>query len=74
MRAVTSLNLLLFIWSGVSPKARGFIGFAQIVVDRFSNYRGWQRFISIDGYTWKLSCSLTLFHNVLALLLSSSCD
>jgi len=28
------------------------------------------KFISVYGYTWILSCSLTIFHHVLVLLLS----
>jgi len=31
------------------------------------------KFISVYGYTWKLSCSLTIFHHVLVLLLSYNC-
>jgi len=32
------------------------------------------KFISVYGYTWKLSCSLTIFHHLHALLLSYICD
>jgi len=32
------------------------------------------KFISVYGYTWKLSCSVTIFHHVLVLLLSYDCD
>ena len=31
-------------------------------------------FISVYGYTWKLSCSHTIFHHLLVLLLSYNCD
>jgi len=27
------------------------------------------KFISVNGYTWKLSCSITIFHHVLVMLL-----
>jgi len=30
--------------------------------------------LSVCGYTLKLSCSLTIFHHVLVLLLSYNCD
>jgi len=32
------------------------------------------KFISVYGYTWKLSCSLTIFQHVLVLLLSYNHD
>jgi len=32
------------------------------------------KFISVYGYTWKLSCYLTISHHVLVLLLSYNCD
>jgi len=30
--------------------------------------------ISVYDYTWKLSCSLTIFHQVIVLLLRYNCD
>jgi len=50
-----------------------FVGFVQIVVDRLSFIKD-DKFISVNGYTRKLSCSLTIFHHVLVLLLSYNCD
>jgi len=32
------------------------------------------KFDSVYGYTWKLSCSVTIFHHVLVVLLSCNCD
>jgi len=32
------------------------------------------KFFSVYGHTWKLSCSVTIFHHVLVLLLSYNCD
>ena len=32
------------------------------------------KFISVNGYTWKLSWSVTIFHHKLVLLLSYNCD
>jgi len=32
------------------------------------------KYISVYSYTWESSSSLTIFHHVLVLLLSSSCD
>jgi len=40
-----------------------FVAFVQIVVDRFSTYSiADGNFISVCGYTWKLSCSVMIFH------------
>jgi len=32
------------------------------------------KYTSVYGYTWESNISLTIYHHVLALLLSSSCD
>ena len=32
------------------------------------------KFISVYGYTWKMSWSVTIFHHILVLLLSYNCD
>jgi len=32
------------------------------------------KILSVDGYTWKLSCSLTILHHLLFLLLSYNYD
>jgi len=32
------------------------------------------KFISVYGYIWKVSCSITFFHHVLVLLLRYNCD
>jgi len=46
-----------------------FVCFVQIVVDRLTIIED-GKFISVYGYTWKLSCSLTIFHHVHVLLLN----
>jgi len=50
-----------------------FVGFVEIVVDPFSTKQD-SKFISVYGYTWKLSFSLTIFQHVLVLLLPYNFD
>jgi len=47
--------------------------FVQFFVDRLSTIEE-GIFISVYGYTWKSSCSFTIFHHVFGLLLSYNCD
>ena len=49
-----------------------FVGFVRIVVDRFRFIEdGKFQYIAIHGNS---SCSLTIFHHLLVLLLSYNCD
>ena len=62
VRTVKLSNLVLFRWCTCLL----FLGFVQIVVDPLSN----PRIVNLPqfyGYTWKLSCSLTIFYHVLYL-------
>jgi len=63
---VTLPNLLLFRWwTCFLVLFRFLIALALIEDDKF---------ISVYGYTWKLSCPFTIFHHVLVLLLRYNCD
>jgi len=50
-----------------------FVVFVQIIVDRLALIED-GKFISVKGYTWKLSWSVTIFHHILVLRLSYNCD
>jgi len=66
VRTVTLHNLLLFRWCRcLLVLFRLLIALALAEEDNF---------ISVYGYTWKLSCYLTIFHHVLVLLLRYNCD
>jgi len=67
VRTVTLPNLLLFRWcTCLLVLFRLFLIALGLIEDG--------KFISVYGYTWKLSCSLTIFRHVLVLLLSYNCD
>jgi len=65
VRTVTLPNLLLFRWGTcLLVLFTLLIALAHIKDGKF---------ILVYGYTWKLSCSLTIFYCVLVLLLSYKC-
>jgi len=67
VRTVTLPNLLLFRWCTCLLVLFRLLLIALALIED-------GKFTSINGYTWKLSCSLTIFHRVRVLLLSYNCD
>jgi len=66
VRTVALPNLLLFRWYTSLLVLFRLLLIALALIDD-------GKFISVYGYTWKLS-SLTIFHHLLVLLLSCNCD
>jgi len=66
VRTVTLPNLLLFRWCTCL-----LVLFMVWLIALTLTEDG--KLISVYGYTWILSCSLTIFHHVLVLLLSYNC-
>jgi len=64
---VTLPNLLSFRWCTCLPVLFRLWLIALALIED-------GKVISVYGYTRKLSCSLTIFHHVLVLLLSYNCD
>ena len=67
VRTVALPNLLLFRWCTCL-----LVLFKLLLIALALAEDG--RFISGNGYTWKLSCSLAIVHHVLVLLLLCDCD
>jgi len=67
VRTITLPNFLLFRWcTCLLVLFRLFLIALALIEDG--------KFISVYGYTWKLSCSLAIFHHALVLLLRCNCD
>jgi len=67
VRTVTLPKLLLFRWCTCLLLLFRLLLIALALIED-------GKFMSVYGYTWKLSCSVTIFHHVLVLLLSYNCD
>ena len=67
MRTVMLPNLLLFRWYTYLLVLFRLLLIALALIED-------DKFISVYGYTRKLSCYLTLFHYVLVFLLCYNCD
>ena len=67
MRIVTLPKLLLFRWCTCLLILFRVFSIALALVED-------GKYISVYGCTWKLSCSPTIIHHVLVLLLSYNCD
>jgi len=68
VRTVTLPNLLLFWWCTCLLVLFRLLLIALALIED-------SKFISVYGYTWKLSCSVTILHvGLLVLLLSYNCD
>jgi len=67
VRTVMLRNLLLFRWCTC------LLVLFRLLLIAFALLED-GKFISVYGYTWKFSCSLTIFHHANVLLLSYKCD
>ena len=67
VRTVALPNLLLFRWCSYFLVLFRLLLIASALIED-------DKFISVNGYTSKLSYSLTVFHHVLVLLLRYNCD
>ena len=67
VRTVTLPNLLLFRWC-----TRLLVLFRLLLIALALIDGG--KFMLVYGYTWKLTCYVTIFHPVLVFLLSYNCD
>ena len=67
VRTITLPNLLLFRWCTCLLVVFRLLLIALALIEDGI-------FISVYGYTWKLSSSLTIFHHILVLLLRCNCD
>jgi len=67
VRNVALPNLLLFRWCTCLLALFRLLLITLALIED-------DKFFSVNGYTWKLSCSLNIFHHVLVLLLRYNCD